>query len=98
MPNSEEKQTSGLLNAGKFSRKICCNCKKSQCIKLYCECFVRQAFCSGCNCVNCLNIEENRVERDKAMQSTLERNPTAFDAKIAQENENVEKLLNLSRN
>jgi len=63
-------------------KKMCCNCKKSQCLKLYCECFANKTFCAGCNCVNCLNTEDNRVERDKAMQTTLERNPIAFDPKI----------------
>ncbi len=69
---------------GKYvKRSICCNCKKSQCLKLYCECFANKTFCHGCNCVNCLNTEENATERDKAMKATLERNPTAFDPKIA---------------
>jgi hypothetical protein len=64
-------------------KKMCCNCKKSHCLKLYCECFVNKGYCSGCNCVNCLNTEENKAVREKAMQSTLERNPVAFDPKIA---------------
>lgn len=80
----EDKQNTSLFSSDKPSmKKICCNCKKSQCIKLYCECFVRQEFCSGCNCVNCLNIEENKTEIDKIVRTTLDRNPKAFEAKIA---------------
>ena len=67
------------------AKRICCNCKKSHCLKLYCECFVNKTFCSGCNCISCLNTEENKNIRDKAMISTLERNPVAFDPKIARE-------------
>ena len=32
-----------------------CKCKKSRCLKLYCECFAAKEFCTGCLCVNCLN-------------------------------------------
>ena len=27
-----------------------CNCKKSRCLKLYCECFAAGIFCDNCNC------------------------------------------------
>ena len=75
-----------VYTEGKFvERKMCCNCKKSHCLKLYCECFANKAFCSGCNCVNCLNIAENQAQRDNVVQATLERNPGAFDAKIARD-------------
>ena len=32
-----------------------CNCKKSKCLKLYCECYAAGVFCRDCNCVDCLN-------------------------------------------
>eukprot|EP00826_Nyctotherus_ovalis_P021028 TRINITY_DN1670_c0_g1_i3.p1 TRINITY_DN1670_c0_g1~~TRINITY_DN1670_c0_g1_i3.p1 ORF type:complete len:248 (-),score=67.46 TRINITY_DN1670_c0_g1_i3:145-888(-) len=70
---------------GAQKHNICCNCKKSQCLKLYCECFSNKQYCQGCNCVNCANTKENKTERDKAMRATLERNPTAFDPKILHE-------------
>lgn len=63
-------------------RRICCNCKKSNCLKLYCECFRSKKYCSGCNCVNCYNIRENEEGREKAMKVTLERNPIAFKPKF----------------
>ena len=41
-------------------RKLKCNCKKSKCLKLYCECFANQLFCSKeCECQNCANVELN---------------------------------------
>ncbi len=35
-----------------------CNCKKSACLKKYCECFQLGMTCSGrCKCVSCLNFD-----------------------------------------
>lgn len=56
-----------------------CNCKKSRCLKLYCECFARQGMCTGlCNCANCCNVEAHLAVREKAIIATLERDPNAF--------------------
>lgn len=35
-----------------------CNCKRSKCLKLYCECFAALRYCSSCNCVECNNRPE----------------------------------------
>ncbi|VDK22782.1 unnamed protein product [Taenia asiatica] len=41
----------------KFERKSC-NCAKSHCLKLYCECFAKGQSCDGCNCSNlCITSE-----------------------------------------
>jgi len=64
-------------------KKICCNCKKSKCLKLYCDCFAAGEFCTkDCNCTNCYNLEEHAEERQAAIDSTLERNPDAFKPKV----------------
>lgn len=56
-----------------------CNCKKSKCLKLYCECFARQGMCTSlCNCVNCCNVEAHLAIRNKAIRTTLDRDPNAF--------------------
>ncbi|GAB9465175.1 hypothetical protein Gpo141_00002591 [Globisporangium polare] len=61
-----------------------CSCKKSNCLKLYCECLAAQRVCdSRCNCGGCKNRPENQQERDRAVAAILERNPLAFQPKVA---------------
>ncbi|XP_045500770.1 protein lin-54 homolog, partial [Colias croceus] len=59
-----------------------CNCTKSQCLKLYCDCFANGEFCNQCNCNNCHNNLENEELRQKAIRGCLDRNPHAFKPKI----------------
>ncbi|XP_063537533.1 protein lin-54 homolog, partial [Cydia strobilella] len=59
-----------------------CNCTKSQCLKLYCDCFANGEFCHRCNCNNCHNNLENEELRQKAIRGCLDRNPNAFRPKI----------------
>lgn len=63
-----------------------CNCKNSQCVKLYCKCFRTQSFCKDCSCSGCFNTTDNNVRRSmlKALHS---RNvlgfPTPFSSRSA---------------
>ncbi|XP_042640465.1 carnitine O-palmitoyltransferase 1, liver isoform isoform X2 [Tyto alba] len=59
-----------------------CNCTKSQCLKLYCDCFANGDFCNNCNCNNCYNNQLHETERFKAIKACLDRNPEAFLPKI----------------
>ena len=68
-----------------------CNCKKSRCLKLYCECFAAGMYCSDCNCKNCANNAESEPIRTNAVRSTLERNPNAFKPKVKSETESHSK-------
>ncbi|XP_034751990.1 protein lin-54 homolog [Etheostoma cragini] len=73
----------GLSTAESTSRpRKPCNCTKSQCLKLYCDCFANGEFCNNCNCNNCFNNLEHEMERQKAIKTCLERNPEAFKPKI----------------
>ena len=59
-----------------------CNCKKSRCLKLYCECFAARRLCAGdCKCVECENHSENSEARTQAIQTLLMRRPDAFQVK-----------------
>ncbi|KAM8929559.1 tesmin isoform 4-T5 [Lycaon pictus] len=59
-----------------------CNCTKSQCLKLYCDCFASGDFCNNCNCNNCCNNLHHEIQRFKAIKACLDRNPEAFQPKI----------------
>jgi len=60
-----------------------CTCKKSQCVKLYCECFLSKGFCSpACSCNDCMNMEENEEEILKIRKKIVSRNPHAFKEKV----------------
>lgn len=61
-------------------KQISCNCKKSQCIKLYCECFRNESFCKNCNCECCLNKTDNQT-RSNVIDIIKRKDPDAFEPK-----------------
>ncbi|KAA0193153.1 Protein lin-54 [Fasciolopsis buskii] len=74
--------TSGSVLSSLANSRKPCNCTKSHCLKLYCECFAQGQLCQNCNCNNCMNNLAYEEERGRAIKMTLERNPTAFHPKI----------------
>ncbi|MDR3547452.1 MAG: TCR domain-containing protein [Candidatus Pacebacteria bacterium] len=80
--NSEATEDGGQKSAVK-----CCNCKKSRCLKLYCECFAAGGFCQGCSCVDCLNRAEFARERAEAMSQIQYRNPDALKRRMSEAGE-----------
>ncbi|XP_039027980.1 CRC domain-containing protein TSO1-like isoform X2 [Hibiscus syriacus] len=62
-----------------------CNCKRTKCLKLYCDCFAAGIYCSEpCSCQGCLNrpeYEDTVLETRNQIES---RNPLAFAPKIVQ--------------
>eukprot|EP00981_Chlorochromonas_danica_P009660 scaffold2798_cov160-Ochromonas_danica.AAC.29 len=60
-------------------RTVTCNCKKSRCLKMYCDCFRLTEYCkSSCNCVECANSAQCEAQRQTAIKAITERNPEAF--------------------
>ena len=62
-----------------------CNCKKSKCLKLYCECFAAGAYCKDCSCLTCQNTVDNAPLVEKTRHQIELRNPHAFASKIYEE-------------
>eukprot|EP01039_Chlorochromonas_danica_P005862 gene5862-6455_t len=59
-----------------------CNCRKSRCLKLYCQCFANKALCGPmCRCQQCENRDEDSELRMQAMQAVLDKNPQGFESK-----------------
>ena len=82
--------TGGTLGSGSSSMpstsaKRICSCKKSKCLKLYCECFSAGVVCDGCKCVECANDGGHEEERLAAVEAIKSRNALAFAPKILEE-------------
>ncbi|XP_043721665.1 uncharacterized protein LOC122669080 isoform X2 [Telopea speciosissima] len=62
-----------------------CNCKRSKCLKLYCECFAAGVYCADpCACQECFNKPEYEDTVLGTRQQIETRNPLAFAPKIVQ--------------
>ena len=60
-----------------------CNCQKSKCLKLYCDCFQSGAECKGdCKCKSCGNTASNS-KRQGIIDEILARKPEAFMLRAA---------------
>ncbi|KAJ0442920.1 putative transcription factor Tesmin family [Helianthus annuus] len=80
---SPRKKRRRAENVGEAEACKRCNCKKSKCLKLYCECFAAGVYCvEPCACLECFNkpIHEDTV---LATRKQIEsRNPLAFAPKV----------------
>lgn len=60
-----------------------CNCRRSNCLKLYCDCFQAAIHCTSmCNCVSCRNTPDHKQSRNSAVEATLFRNHHSFRPRI----------------
>ncbi|XP_063856481.1 protein lin-54 homolog isoform X3 [Scylla paramamosain] len=83
IPHTTKPQPSRtIIDANGIRPRKPCNCTKSQCLKLYCDCFANGEFCNNCNCANCFNNLNHKEDRQKAIKTCLDRNPQAFRPKI----------------
>lgn len=61
-----------------FKKKKCCSCKKSNCLKLYCECFKKLVYCENCTCPECYNNSDQDYIRQKSIEQLKLKNQFAF--------------------
>lgn len=77
-----------LSSLGGGSVELPCKCKKSRCLKLYCDCFAILKYCNKlCSCRECannVNEKENIVMRERAVKTIKEKNHLAFQTKITE--------------
>nr|XP_029120073.1 protein tesmin/TSO1-like CXC 2 [Elaeis guineensis] len=60
-----------------------CSCKKSNCLKLYCDCFASGSFCAeACRCNDCYNKYEYEEIVSESKERIQSRTPNAFSPKI----------------
>ncbi|GAV81174.1 CXC domain-containing protein [Cephalotus follicularis] len=80
--SSPQKKRHKSEHAGSESCKRC-NCRRSKCLKLYCECFAAGLYCvEPCSCQDCFNQLAHEgivLETRKQIES---RNPIAFAPKV----------------
>lgn len=60
-----------------------CNCLKSRCLRLYCECFSKGRLCGAdCKCEGCLNRSEFEQQRNFVISDTQRQNSLSFRPKL----------------
>ena len=69
----------------KTKKKYTCRCKKSNCMKLYCDCFANGEKCIGCNCVNCSNVIGNELNIKKVYDEVVGKNPVSMKLNLQKE-------------
>lgn len=81
-PRRKKKKSSNTTEGGGCKR---CNCKKSKCLKLYCDCFAAGIYCAEpCSCQGCFNRPEYEDTVLETRQQIESRNPLAFAPKVIQ--------------
>ena len=69
----------------KSKKKFYCNCKKTECLKLYCDCFANGEKCIDCNCRNCWNIIGNELVIKKVYDEVVGKNPISLKLNFQKE-------------
>ena len=83
MVKNEDKENLGRTIKSFEEARPKCNCKKSKCLKLYCECFANGLLCVDCSCNNCHNVEKYNNERSEIIEQIKSRNPEIFNTTLS---------------
>jgi len=64
-----------LSEISQLVKKFKCNCKKSKCLKKYCECYANNEYCKGCDCNGCSNTTGYSIDnKDNTSQTSINEN------------------------
>eukprot|EP01017_Pseudomicrothorax_dubius_P021094 TRINITY_DN22805_c0_g1_i1.p1 TRINITY_DN22805_c0_g1~~TRINITY_DN22805_c0_g1_i1.p1 ORF type:complete len:340 (-),score=38.20 TRINITY_DN22805_c0_g1_i1:153-1172(-) len=75
-PRTGERTSTARKNSTS-TNLMTCSCKRSRCLKLYCECFANGRMCSrDCKCENCRNDDTHSSERAEAIKLVRGRLPS----------------------
>ncbi|OAF71182.1 hypothetical protein A3Q56_01070 [Intoshia linei] len=97
IPTVSTKKNLPKSNVSTTNRKLC-NCTRSQCLKLYCDCFSYGEYCHPeCTCSNCHNNKDYEVERNHCIHVCLSKNPNAFKSKYVRNVSIKKKCINYKR-
>ncbi|KAL3812581.1 hypothetical protein ACJIZ3_013849 [Penstemon smallii] len=96
MANEETNQISPKKKRRRFDQAMegesCkrCNCKKSKCLKLYCECFAAGVYCvDSCSCIECFNKPAHEDTVLATRRQIESRNPLAFAPKVIRGSDSI---------
>ncbi|KAL4443018.1 hypothetical protein ABPG77_008509 [Micractinium sp. CCAP 211/92] len=83
VPRRQSAAPAALLPGMQDREQRPCNCKRSMCLKMYCECFAAGGFCApSCSCLNCSNTPSEIAAVQAAREIVLAKNPRAFEVKV----------------
>ena len=75
-----------VIKKADHEKKHTCNCNKTNCLKLYCDCFANGELCdSECHCNGCSNCEKSSELRNQVIVNIKFKNPFAFENKYKRE-------------
>ena len=106
--NNNNNQINYIKNeSGEQNNKIHCTCKKTKCIKKYCECYSNGVFCYNCKCENCenkpfymdnniknsnnINININKKEEEEINEN--KNSKQSIDNNMDNNDNNIKKLI-----
>ena len=79
--------------SGEQNNKIHCTCKKTRCIKKYCECYSNKVFCYNCKCENCEN-KPNFINDSIKDNNTMNINKKETEEEINEDKYNSNNISN----
>ncbi|KAL2898258.1 Protein tesmin/TSO1-like CXC 3, partial [Bienertia sinuspersici] len=84
-PKKKRQDSSKTSNSTDDDTTKRCNCRKTKCLKLYCDCFAAGFYCGeSCACQGCFNRPEYEDTVLETRQQIESRNPLAFAPKVMQ--------------